>query len=294
MTTLLRKIATLIITLAMASSYAEPVPLIIQTGPGGLNHKYALELEPVLSKILKETVIIEFRPGGQGLVGAQALASNKSPSLTLMLGAAQQEFAIDQLRDIVPVLDLGIAPTVIIAKPGLGITSLSQLSRAKGNYTIGIPNGAAQLYWVKEFVKNHKNLTLVEVPYKSGAAVLTDIAGGHVDLGIASAIGAAPLIQDGKVVALATLSTKRSSLIPAVGTPRDQGIQYTGDSIGFSHMFVWANPGAPAETIQNLKTGFQSWANSAEGQEMFRKIDLGVNLPNVARPEIVLREQFKK
>jgi tripartite-type tricarboxylate transporter receptor subunit TctC len=291
---LLRIFAGIFISLSVSISYAQSVPLIIQTAPGGLNHKYALELESVLSQIVSGPIVIEFKPGGQGLVGAQALAQNKNTSLTLMLGAAQQEFAVDQLKDIMPVLDLGVAPTVLIARTSLGITSLSQLVKSSGNYTVGIPNGAAQLYWVREFSKNYKNLNLTEVPYKSGAAVLTDVAGGHVDIGIASAIGAAPLIQDGKIIVLATLSTKRSTLLPASATPREQGVRYQNDIVGFSHMFVWANPGASAESVRQLKTGFYTWANSTEGQDTLKRIDLGTNPQTVTKPEIALREILHK
>ena len=294
MKTLFRIIAGLAVLLCMQLSNAQPIPLVIQTAPGGLNHKYALELENVISQIAGAPIVIEFKPGAQGLVGAQYLAANKSSNLMLMLGAVQQEFAVDQLTDIVPVLDLGVAPTVVIAKTSLGITSLSQLTKTPGNYTFGIPNGAAQLYWVREFSKNYKNLNLTEVPYKSGAAVLTDGAGGHVDRGIASAIGAASLIQEGKVVVLATLSTKRSTLVPSGATPREQGIRYQNDTVGFSHMFVWANPGASPESIQRLKTGFYQWANSTEGTETFKRIDLGASPQTVAKPELALKEHLHK
>ena len=70
----LRTIAILIISLSAFLTRAETVPLIIQTGPGGLNHKYALELESTLTQIIGAPVVVEFKPGGQGLVGAQALA----------------------------------------------------------------------------------------------------------------------------------------------------------------------------------------------------------------------------
>lgn len=293
-TILLRIITSIFFLFSFGLSYANPVALIVPTGPGGLNHKYALELEPILSKLLDRPVVIEFRPGGQGLVGAQTLAANKTPSLTLMIGAVQQDFAINQLTDIVPVLDLGIAPTVVIARPSLGITSLSQLTKMPSSYTIGIPNGAAQLYWVREFSKNNKNILLTEVPYKSGAAVLTDVAGGHVDIGIASAIGAAPLANDGKVVVLATLSTKRSSLLPQSKTPREQGIHYSRDSIGFSHMFIWANPGADPIVIAKLQRQFAQWASTAEATELFNKIDLGVDAKNSSRPEVALMLHLQK
>lgn len=292
--TLVRIVASIFFFFSIGLSHAGPVALIVPTGPGGLNHKYALELEPILSKLLDQQIVIEFHPGAQGLVGAQALASNKTSSLSLMIGAVQQDFALNQLTDIVPVLDLGIAPTVVIAKPSLGITSLSQLTKTPGDYTIGIPNGAAQLHWVREFSKNYKNIGLTEVPYKSGAAVLTDVAGGHVDIGIASAIGAAPLANDGKVVVLATLSAKRSSLLPQSRTPGEQGIRYARDTIGFSHMFIWANPGADPAVVAKLQRQFSQWAATAEATELFNKIDLGVDAKNSGRPEVALTLHLQK
>lgn len=288
-----------IIIIAMFSSFiavAQPVPVIIQTGPGGLNHKYVLALEPALSLALGNQIQIEFKPGGQGLVGAKALAEDRRSSISLMIGAAHPEFTIDQLTDIIPVVALGVAPTVVIANSALGYKTLADIVKNPPSkpLTIGIPNGSAQLYWVREFAKNYPKIQFIEVPFKSGNDVLTNIAGGHIDLGIASAVGAVPLASDNKINVLSTLSTHKSSLLPNVSTPNEQGIKFDHDTTGFAHMFIWANPGADRDAVEKFRREFVAWARTPEAQELFKKIDLGFLVRNADRPEQSLRRILKK
>lgn len=275
---------------------ADTTALIIQTGPGGLAHKYAMDIEPVLSKILGTPIIVEFKPGAQGEVGAAALSADKKDKLTLMLGQLQPEFPIDQINDITPVLDIGTVPVLIIARTGLGINSLSELAAQPPTktFTIGIVNGAAQLYWVREFVKNYKNVRLVEVPYRQGAAVLADVLGGHIDLGVASASGAAPSVEAGKVIGLTTLSIGRSNLIPTLKTPREQGIKFKNDTVGFAHLILWANPTANPAVVNNLRREYTAWAVTPAAQELFKNIDLRVNLKSLSTPAESIRINLGK
>lgn len=265
------------------------VPLIVPYAPGGAIGSIAEELKPHLSKILESTVIIEFKPGGQGMIGTQALMSNKSPSMSLMIAQFLPDSPVDQLRDIIPVLDLGIAPITLISRPSLEINNMAQLVRLPGRYTIGYVNGSAQLHWLREFAKNHPNITLIEVPYKSGAAVLADVAGGHIDLGISGAIGSRSWVQENKIKALATLGSKRSSMLPHITTPREQGVRYANDHTGLVHVFIWASPGTHPESIQRLKNGFQRWANTSQAQDLFKRLDLSTNLQTTIAPDIALR-----
>jgi tripartite-type tricarboxylate transporter receptor subunit TctC len=277
-------------------AFAQPVPVIIQTGPGGLNHKYVLALEPALTHALGNQIQIEFKPGGQGVVGAKSLAEDRRSSMSLMIGAAQPEFALDQLTDIIPVIDLGVVPTVVIANPALGYNTLADIVKTPPTkpLTFGIPNGSAQLYWVREFAKNYPKIQFIEVPFKSGNEVLTNIVGGHIDIGIASAAGAAPLASNNKIIVLTTLSTQRSSLLSNISTPNEQGIKFAHDTTGFAHMFIWTNPGADRDTIEKFRREFVAWARTPESQELFKKIDLGFSIRNADRPEQSLRRLLKR
>jgi tripartite-type tricarboxylate transporter receptor subunit TctC len=287
----LKFIIALFFTLVtLTVSARDTVTLVIPTGPGGLNHKYALELEPVFSKLLDKTVVIDFKPGANGLVAAQHVADSKSKELVFLLSAPQASLTVDQLNDIKPVLDLGHVPTVLVARSNLGVSTLKELVTKPpiDKIAYGVPNGAAQVYYMKGLAEISKSkVELFEVPYKSGSAVLTDVAGGHLDTGISSVLGALPFKQDNKLVVLAVLADKRSTLMPDVPTAREQGVQFDRDFVGFTNLILWANPNAD---ISKFQKDFALWAKTDEARELFKKIDLGINYKTLTTPDTTLKK----
>jgi tripartite-type tricarboxylate transporter receptor subunit TctC len=269
----------------------QPVSLIIQTGPGGLNHKYALEFAPVLGKILDAPIVVEFKPGGNGIVGARALQESKQ--LTLMLGAAQPEFEIDQIAGIIPLLELGTAPVMILSNPTSNIKILKDLTKQGKSITLGYANGSAQIFWVREFIKNNKNINIIEVPYKTGTAALTDLVGGHIDLAVVSALAATPLVIEGKAVAITNLSTTRSLNLPDVLTPREQGFKFKHDTLGFANLFVWTNPAIDKETLTIIRKEFNAWLQTPEAKDLYKNTDLAAPLYPVA-PEVGIKQHLKQ
>lgn len=291
MITLYRATCAIFLSLFAISSFsADPVSLTIQTGAGGLLHKYALELSPAFSNSANSPLVIEFRPGGNGSVANQHLANDKSTNLSLLFGFAQSDVGIDQLTDITPVLDIGTAPVLVVANPTLGVKSLKDLvnNPPKRPITFGVAAGSVNNDWIAEFVKNNKHIEFIVVPYKTGTAAITDVTGGHIDLSITSVQASLPLIQDGKITALAVLSPHRSSLID-VPTPREQGIRYPKDTVGFIHFFLWANPNADKDVVDKFRKNYAAWSKTAEAAELFKKMDIGVNQQLVAKPETSLR-----
>lgn len=288
MTKLFKFVGTCLFAFLSVSSLADTtVPLIIQTGPGGMYHKIALELQPELSKILNSTVVVEFKPGGQGIVGAQTLVDSKR-QLSLMVGAIQPEFDINQATDIVPLLDIGVSPTVVVARNDLDVANLNDVLKLK-SVTFGVANGSSQLYWVRGF-KNKYNLNVIEVPYKTGTAVLPDIINGTLDLGVVSVVAAIPLVEAGKLKVLTTLSTHRSNFLPQVKTPREQGIMFDRDTIGYAHMMIWGSPAITPEQVRLIQNEFAIWVTTPESKEIFKKLDLGFTLQTLTKPEQKIRQ----
>lgn len=273
------------------SIYAQTTALIVPSGAGGLYHKYALEFTPVLSSILKKNVVLEFHPGAQGLVAAQALIDNKRSDISLMLGAVQPEFVIDQQRDIVPILYLGVAPVALVASNRLDVRNIKELVSGTRKLNLGAAYSSSQLFWTRQLVEQNPNLDINEVFYKSGGAVVMDVANGNLDLGIVSVVGAEPLIQAGKVKALAVLSNRRSTLLPQVPTAFEQGIPF---DTGFAHLFLWASPGVSPDKISTIQREFVLWAQTKEAQVIFEKIDLGFNLKNATQPLFMMNKILKK
>lgn len=271
---------------------AEPVvPLIVPSGPGGLFHTYSAEFEPMLSAILDKNVVIEFHPGGQGLVGAQILASNKKPNISMMITSAQlqPDFGVDQQKDIIPVLYLGVAPTVLITNKS-EMRDIKDVVRLSRKLNVGFANGASLMYWLRQFKTDHPELDINEIPYKSGQGVLIDVANGNLDLGLTNAVGATPLIQDNRMRALAVLSTHRSALLPTVPTTFEQGVQF---DTGFAHLFLWTSPGITPADIIKIQKEFVKWAKTNEGQTVIKRLDLGFDLEKSTRPTVVMDKILK-
>ncbi len=118
--------------------HKDTATIVLPAAPGGLMHKYALELQPELEKILNKTISIEFKPGGDGVVGAIAVANSSSKSTTFFLGGPiQNTTTVDQLTDIIPVAYLGMTPGLFVYstnKP-LPYKNLKELLVASKNTT---------------------------------------------------------------------------------------------------------------------------------------------------------------
>jgi tripartite-type tricarboxylate transporter receptor subunit TctC len=289
----MKKIFTLLLSLYATFAFAvENVTLIIPTGPGGLYHKYAIELQPILEKILEKNIVVEFHPGANGVIAAQLLAANTKPELSLLLTVPQYNFGVDMIRDITPLLYVGTAPAVIVSRKNLGYNNLKEIVNASKSkpLTFGIVNGAGPVHtiWLTNF-KQLYDVDLIEVQYKTGAAMLADIAGGHLDLGVPSLLGAYPLYESGKIDIIATLSPSRSAMIPNIPTVREQGIKFNKDMLGYVNLVLWSNNTIDSKTLKKIQQEYVSFAKSEQGKELFKKIDLRVSVPDIPNPQNLLR-----
>lgn len=268
--------------------------LIIPTGPGGTYHKIALELAPVLSKIINETVIVESRPGGNGLVAARHIAENKSNNISFLIGNVLLDAPqINQVTDIKPVLDLGIVPSGIFAKKDLDLKSFKDLinSPPKASVSYGVVNGSSGLSYMKglsEFAKG--KVELVEILYKSGGNVITDVVGGHLDVGVAGVPALAALAGNPRINVLAVLSDKRSKLLPDVPTVFEENIRFKNDFLGFTQLVLWASPGTSADVIAKIQNEFSRWARTPEGTRFLDKLDLSPTMKNLTTPEAAIKK----
>jgi len=278
--------------------HAEPVvPMYIQTGAGGLLHKYALKLNPALQDALGEPIIIEFKPGANGMVANKFLANDHTNKLTLMFGMAQAsaDVGVDQATDLIPVLDLGSASADIVASKSSEITSLKDLiEKAKTkSYSFGVPNGSVNQNWVHDFAKVY-NLQIIEVPFRTGTEGIENVAGEHLDLSVASVEATIPFAQKNMVSVLAVMSAVRTDQLPGIPTTREAGAGYPNDERGFIRLYLFANPGANMDMVNKIRKNFTTWAKTSEAQELFKRIDLGLDINTVDHPSISLKRIFSK
>jgi tripartite-type tricarboxylate transporter receptor subunit TctC len=132
----------------------------------------------------------------------------------------------DVERDFAPVTLLASAPNVIVVAPQLGVRSIKELiAKAKsGRVTYGSPGVGSQLHLAMELFKEKTGVDMIHVPYRGSSQALGDLLGGHIDVLATNLPAALSAIKADTVIALAMTTAARSSLVPAVPTLAEAGI----------------------------------------------------------------------
>ena len=193
--------------------------------------------------------------------GAQKVARAPADGYTLLFAVASplnvaplvapSAVRYDTFKDFVPVATVGTSPFVLIGKtalPSRTAGELIQYAKAHpGQLNFGTDGVGTSLHITAEMFKQRAGIDIVHVPYKSGPQVLTDVAGGQVDLAVLPLTLAQPFIKDGKVKAFGVTSLARSPSAPSIPTlaetPELKGLEMD------SWLGVLAPAGTPAPVI---------------------------------------------
>jgi tripartite-type tricarboxylate transporter receptor subunit TctC len=220
--------------LAQSQWPARPVRLIVPILAGGPLDTIARIVARALGDSLGQTVVVDNRPGADGAIAAQAVASAAPDGYTLffsnnnaVVGAPLLNPGVgyDPLVDLTPISFVGRMTLVIFANPQLPVSTLSGLvehARAQpgklsyATSTTGDVIAAMQLL-------NAANLSMVRVPYKGAAQAIPDIIAGRVDFGIAPIAGGLAHARDGRLRMLAVILPARSPLAPELPTASESG-----------------------------------------------------------------------
>lgn len=105
----------------------------------------------------------------------------------------------------------------------------------------GVPGNSANVGLFREISVKYAKSKMVEVPFKSGPEIITNVLGGHVDIGVTTVDGALPYIKDGTLKALGVFSYKRSELLKNVKTLKEQGLKIENEEKYFNNIFLYSN-----------------------------------------------------
>jgi tripartite-type tricarboxylate transporter receptor subunit TctC len=267
-------------SIAAAESYpSKPIRFVVAWPAGGPADQRARQIAEKLTKAMGQPVLVENRSGASGAIGASAAAKAPPDGYTLLWGtlyelaihpAVNPALSYEPLRDLVPITQVAAAYLVLDARPGLGPKSLNELialARAKpGQLTCGSAGNATASHFALEVLKRSAKIDITHVPFKGDAPLLTDLLGGHVDIGFNVTSSALPHTKAGKLIPLAVSSAKRLSPFPEVPTMTE---------LGFPEMEItlWSGVLAPARTppeiIKRLNTELVKIIGSAELREQW-------------------------
>lgn len=281
----------LALSAAQAQTYpAKPVTVIVPFAPGGGVDSTARLIMGKVADILKQPMVIENVAGAAGTIGTQKAARSPADGYTLLFAVASPlnvaplvapgAVRYDTFKDFTPLATAAVGPFVLIGRTTLEARNTAELVRlAKaqpGKLNFGTDGVGTSLHVTAEMIRQRAGLDMVHVPYKSGPQVLTDVAGGQVDLAVLPLTLAQPFIKEGKVRAYGVTTEKRWPGLPEVPalaeTPELKGL----DVESWLGLLAPANlPPAIAATL------VQALEQAVKDPEIVRKLGDIANRPSV-------------
>ena len=263
-------LSSLLCTLLLATNVAaQPVQVVLGASPGGFAHRYAADLLPLISKAAGKPAVIDFRPGAAGQVAAKHVLSKKSSEITILLGTAHkwENAEVSQL-DLLPIAYLGTSPAVIVTRPNDKYQTYAEFLEYSKTHKTSYGTVASSPNSHYFHIASEGTLA-TDVPYKSGGAVLADVLGGHVDIGITVVDAVADLITQGKLIPLGILGKARTVEIPNALPLFRQGISVPHEERYFNNVFLWVNPSADKHAVEKFRMNLLKQLATREARDIF-------------------------
>ena len=252
-------------TQAFAQPYpSKPLRMVVGFTPGGAADFVARAFQEPLGRALGQPVVVENKPGAGSSIAAEFVAKSPadgytfliaSPSSILVNPLISPKAGFEPLKDLVAVSKVSSSPLLLAVNPGIGVTDLKALIKylkdnpGKVNFATS-GNGSAPHLSAVLFMRL-AGVEMVHVPYKGGAPSVQSVLAGDTQLAFATPPSVLPLVQAGRLRALATTSRKSSPLLPGVPGMEEAGLP--GYEISFWYGF-FVPAGTPADAVKKLFT----------------------------------------
>lgn len=268
---------------------ARPVTWVVPYPPGGFGDALSRLLAQQLGASLKQTVIVENKPGAGGQIAAAYVKQLPADGHTLFYGdlgpfamnaALYPRLNYDTLKDFTPVTRLVTSPLLVVVSASNPMNSWKDLLKAaRGEHGLNYGSygmGSQPHIWV-EMLKRQTQGNFHHMPYKGAAPAMQDLMGGHLDMMLDVAANSLPLVREGKLKALAVVgSEQRLPQLPNVPTVAELGLPAL-NAPGWTGMVV--RSGTPAAIVQRLHDEVAKAVQSPEVAKRFG--DFGI----VAAPQ---------
>jgi tripartite-type tricarboxylate transporter receptor subunit TctC len=236
----------------------KPIRLIVPQAPGGSNDVWARYFAGQLSERLGKQVVVDNRPGADGIIGTDLVAKANPDGYTLLMTStafvmnpAVFKLPYDPVKDFDWAVMLGTGPVVIAVNASLPVKSLQDLialGKAKPDY-LTIASAGGFMHFVSAMFKSRAGIDATIVLYKGGAPALIDVISGQAQLAISTLVTIGPHLRSGKVRGLAVGSSKRSKALPDLPTTAEAGLPSYQAEI----WWAWSTrAGTPAAVLNRL------------------------------------------
>lgn len=244
----------------------QPIRLVVGYPPGGSADALARDLIPGLSKALGQTIIVDYKPGAGGAIGADVVSKASPDGYTLGLldngpltiQGNFRKLPFDPVTGFTPITGISKLPFVLLVNPQNPAQSLVDLikqAKARPGALSYSSSGQGSMHHISgELFKNMTKTHILHIPYRGAAPALLDLLSGQVQMSFATIVPSMPYIQASQLKPIAVTSNKRSSLLPNVPTLSELGLK-DFDSQGW--FAVFAPPNLPPAITEKLVAAFK-------------------------------------
>ena len=256
-------LGSLLSSQAWAQNYpSKPVRLVVPFAAGGTTDLMARIVAEPLGKLLGQTVVVDNKAGGGGVLGAAEVARAAADDYTLGLATASSnatnpainpKVPYDPLKDFSPITNMAATPNVLAINPAFPAKDfaglLAELRRKPGQYDYASSGTGGIGHLQMELFKNLTKTFIVHIPYSGGGPALRDTLGGQVMIIFDNLPSALPHIKDKRLIAMAVATPERLPELPGVPTFKELGLEPVNRPAFYG---IYGPKGMPKELVQKL------------------------------------------
>lgn len=280
-----------------------PIKVVMPFAPGGPTDLVARILAQGLQPRLGQPLVIENRPGANGIIGTEAVAKADSDGYTLLLAPTShtinpsmyRKLPYDTVRDFASVAYIGNSSSMVLvvgnAVPARSVKELVSLAKQQeGKLAYGSAGIGNLLHLAAEHFSMMTGTKLLHVPYKGAGPVVAALYSGEIQIAFLGPVQGARLVKDGKLRALAVTGPRQLPQLPGVPTMVESG--YPGyDFDGGIQAAIYAPAKTPKEIVLKLNREINAVLNDPATRERFEQLalDVGGGPPEVLDRQVSSR-----
>jgi tripartite-type tricarboxylate transporter receptor subunit TctC len=261
---------------------SRPIHIVVPYPAGGIADRVAREVAQGMQESLKQTVVVDNRPGAAGNIGMDFVARQPADGYTIVLAPASNltvnavlfsKLPYDVDRDFAPLSLLISTPQVLLVSPSLPVNTVQDLinySKANpGKLNYAEPGVGSFGHLAAELLKTNSGADMTGIPYQGAAPAVTDLMAGQVQVMFNEVVTAAAYVKSGRVKPLAVASKNRAPWLPDVPTVSEPGQRGFEVSSWYAMM---ARKGTPQPVLDTLSAEMQRIMKTPEMKKRYDDI----------------------